>query len=82
MLTGSGTVPRRCGGEQMPVPSWWQDSTSEALQALTLRPTDVVLCSWPKSGTHWVYRAVRLLTGVAEAPMVRFRLHCTLASCG
>lgn len=36
------------------------------------KPTDVVIASWPKSGTHWIFRAVRLLSmGAAypDAPM-------------
>ena len=71
LLTGSLQPPRIYQG--LPVPSWFHESTSGALQAMELRPTDVVLSSWPKSGTHWVYRALRLLTMAGpppEPPMV------------
>ncbi len=70
MLTGAGTEPRR-GVGGLPLPRWFRADTSEALQALELRPTDVVLSSWPKSGTHWVYRAIRLLTCSAVADQQR-----------
>ena len=70
LLTGALKPPRIY--RNLPVPGWFHESTSEALQNMELRPTDIVLCSWPKSGTHWVYRALRLLTMVAppEPPMV------------
>ena len=70
LLTGALKPPRIY--RNLPVPAWFHESTSEALQNMELRPTDIVLCSWPKSGTHWVYRALRLLTMVAppEPPMV------------
>ena len=60
MLTGAGTVPIRVSG--MPVPRWWNADTSAELQRLKPRSTDIILASWPKSGTHWVYRALRLLS--------------------
>ena len=44
MRTGSGSIPRRYGPRNMPVPSWFQESTSVALQQLSLRPDDVVNC--------------------------------------
>ena len=66
MLTGAGTIPIRIGN--LPVPRWFQAETSSVLQKMTLRPNDVVLASWPKSGTHWVYRAIRLLTMGAAFP--------------
>jgi hypothetical protein len=71
LLTGSLQAPRMY--RSLPVPGWFHESTSTALQAMELRPTDVVLSSWPKSGTHWVYRALRLLTMIGpppEPPMV------------
>ena len=71
LLTGSLQAPRMY--RNLPVPGWFHESTSTALQTMELRPTDVVLSSWPKSGTHWVYRALRLLTMVGpppEPPMV------------
>lgn len=67
MLTGAGTVPIRVASG-LPVPRWFQESTSSVLQALPLQPTDVVLASWPKSGTHWIYRAIRLLTLGSACP--------------
>ena len=63
-------MPSRVDG--LPVPRWFQESTSLALRSMQLRETDVVLASFPKSGTHWVFRAIRLLTmGVehADKPM-------------
>ena len=66
MLTGAGTVPVRVDG--LPVPKWFQVSTSQALKEMKLRPTDIVLASWPKSGTHWIFRALRLLTMGAAFP--------------
>jgi len=72
MLTGAGALPRRMTSG-LPVPGWFREDTSAALVALALKPNDVVLASWPKSGTHWIYRAIRLLTlapGAAEPPMV------------
>ena len=68
MLTGAGTVPIRLSASNLPVPRWFQESTSLALQSMTPKPTDVVLASWPKSGTHWVYRAIRLLSLGAAHP--------------
>ena len=71
LLTGSLQAPRMY--RNLPVPGWFHESTSTALQTMELCPTDVVLSSWPKSGTHWVYRALRLLTMVGpppEPPMV------------
>ena len=67
MLTGAGTLPIRLSN-QLPVPRWFQESTSAQLQRMQLRQTDVILASWPKSGTHWVHRAIRLLSlGAAHA---------------
>eukprot|EP00930_Biecheleria_cincta_P032650 TRINITY_DN22642_c0_g1_i1.p1 TRINITY_DN22642_c0_g1~~TRINITY_DN22642_c0_g1_i1.p1 ORF type:complete len:304 (+),score=62.25 TRINITY_DN22642_c0_g1_i1:72-983(+) len=60
MLTGAGTLPRRYRGT--PVPKWFDEGTSQALESLELRSSDIVLCSWPKSGTHWLYKALRLLS--------------------
>lgn len=60
MLTGAGTLPRRYRGT--PVPKWFDEGTSQALERIELRSSDIVLCSWPKSGTHWIYRALKLLT--------------------
>ena len=60
MLTGSGSLPQRYRG--VPVPAWFHEGTSRKLESMELRSTDVVLASWPKSGTHWVYKALRLLS--------------------
>ena len=64
MLTGALTVPRRYRG--IPVPSWFNEATSQKLETESLRPADVLLCSWPKSGTHWVHRALRLLSSSGD----------------
>eukprot|EP00802_Teleaulax_amphioxeia_P019101 Tamp_19322.p1 GENE.Tamp_19322~~Tamp_19322.p1 ORF type:complete len:341 (-),score=75.24 Tamp_19322:245-1183(-) len=67
MLTGAGTVPKRYRG--VPVPSWFHDATSQKLEGMALRDTDVVLASWPKAGTHWLFKALRLLSGASEGDM-------------
>ena len=64
MLTGGGVVPRRYRG--ISVPSWFDEATSQKLEGMALRDSDVLLCSWPKSGTHWVHRALRLLSGAGS----------------
>ena len=72
MLTGAGTMPIRAANG-LPVPRWFHPSTSTSLRELPLRENDVILASWPKSGTHWVFRALRLLSlGAAtpDAPMI------------
>jgi hypothetical protein len=73
MLTGAGKLPRRLAPTGLPVPAWFHEDTSAALRSLPLKANDVVLASWPKSGTHWVYRAIRLLTltpAMKEPPMI------------
>jgi uncharacterized membrane protein YgcG len=44
------------------VPPWFDTATSRKLENMALMPTDVVLASWPRSGTHWVYKALHLLS--------------------
>ncbi|XP_025092421.1 sulfotransferase 1A3-like isoform X2 [Pomacea canaliculata] len=42
-------------------------SRMRKIKDLEIRPADVMLCSYPKSGTHWVYRMMdMLLHGAAE----------------
>ena len=66
MLSGEGTLPRRCRG--VPVPMWFNEDTSAQFERMVLRPTDVILASYPRSGTHWVYNAIRLLTLTGSGP--------------
>ena len=73
MLTGAGTLPIRAPNG-LPVPRWFQQSTSLVLQRMQPKITDVVIASWPKSGTHWIYRAVRLLSMGAAHPDSPMRL--------
>ncbi|XP_071093522.1 sulfotransferase 1A1-like [Haliotis cracherodii] len=45
--------------------SFWpealQSNPLERLPSVEIRPDDIIICAFPKSGTHWVWEIVRLL---------------------
>ena len=42
------------GGVRMPI--WHHREAAEAFRALELRDTDVIICTYPKSGTTWIHK--------------------------
>lgn len=46
----------------MPVPPWFKDCASKAFRELELKPTDILLASGPKCGTHLLKLAILCLT--------------------
>jgi hypothetical protein len=42
--------------EGLPTPSWFHPETVAAFKALELRSTDVIICTYPKTGTTWMHK--------------------------
>jgi len=49
----SGQGPRYHG---LPTPTWFKPETADAFRKLEMRNTDVIISSYPKTGTTWLHK--------------------------